>query len=569
MSSRKHSDPVTLEVVRYGVVAAADDMAAVLCKTAYNMMIYEVHDFCCGLIDTQGQMISQNRGGLPIFLADLGVAIRDGIEKYGLDGFSPNDVLLMNHAGVCGQHLNNVAVYTPCFHRGRLVAFAANRAHWVDVGGSRVGFGSSQTTDIFQEGLQFRSIKLQAAGVSNEAVLQIIGDNVRFPDSVLGDLRAQIACCRLGEKRVAELADRYGWDTMTGCIEEIWDQAEAQTRAMVSRIPDGRYSAESCLDNDGRELDKPLRVKVTVEVRGSDMIMDFSEMNPQVAGPLNSGYSGGLAAARIAYKCLTLPEAPVNEGSFRALQLVLPEGTFLSARPPAAIGQWSVALPTVVDTTLKALASAIPERIPAAHKGDMGGYSIYGQDARGRRFMLLNMTSGGWGGHADGDGQDASVSICQGDVRNIPIEVQEAMYPVRIEHFKLRTDSGGAGKYRGGLGIDIRISCLVPCRVNVNLDRTKCPPWGLEGGLEGETNLGLIRRASGSEEVIYKGTNVPLAPGDSVTFRTAGGGGYGDPKKRERAQVAADMEEGLISEAAARGIYGAEVGPRGSVVGPG
>lgn len=557
MKGSRSLDPVTLEVARYGVVAAADDMAAVLCKTAYNMMIYEVHDFCCGLIDTQGRMISQNRGGLPIFLADLGVAIRDGIEKYGLDGFSPNDVLLMNHAGVCGQHLNNVAVYTPCFHRGRLVAFAANRAHWVDVGGSRVGFGSSQTTDIFQEGLQFRSIKLYDAGVPNEGVMQIIRDNVRFPESVLGDLRAQIACCRLGEKRVAELAERYGWETIEECIAEIWDQAEAQTRAVVSQIPDGRYSAESCLDNDGRELDKPLRVKVSVEVRGSDMIMDFSEMNPQVLGPLNSGYSGGLAAARVAYKCLTLPQAAVNEGSFRALQLVLPEGTFLSARPPAAVGQWSVALPTVVDTALKALAPAIPERIPAAHKGDMGGYSLYGQDAQGRRFVLLNMTGGGWGGHIDGDGQDASVSICQGDVRNIPIEVQEAMYPVRIDHFRLRTDSGGPGKYRGGLGIETSIGSSVACRINVNLDRTRCPPWGLAGGLEGKTNIGVIRRADGTEEVIFKGTNVLLAPGDSVTFRTAGGGGYGDPKERDRSLVAADLREGLISEAAAREIYGA------------
>lgn len=557
MSGKQSPDPVTLEVVRYGTVAAADDMAAVLCKAAYNMMIYEVHDFCCGLIDAQGGMIAQNRGGLPIFLADLGVVVRDGLEKYGLEGFSPGDVLLMNHAGVCGQHLNNVAVYTPCFHRGRLIAFAANRAHWVDIGGSRVGFGSSQTTEIYQEGLQFRSIKLYEAGAPNQAVLQIIRDNVRFPDSVLGDLRAQIACCRLGEKRIGELAERYGWDTVQECVEEIWDQTEAQTRAVVARIPDGRYGAESSLDNDGRELDKPLRVKATVEVRGSDMTMDFSEMNPQVAGPLNAGYSGGLAAARVAFKCLTLPEAPVNEGSFRALRLVLPEGTFLSARSPAAIGQWSIALPTVVDTVLKALAPAMPARIPAAHKGDMGGYSVYGQDCDGRRFVLLNMTGGGWGAHIDRDGQDASVSICQGDVRNIPIEVQEAMYPVRIEHFRLRTDSGGPGEHRGGLGIDTRITCLVPCKINVNLDRTLCPPWGLEGGHPGRTNQGLIRRVDGREEVIYKGTNVPLAPGDSVTFLTAGGGGYGDPRKRDPQRVAADLRDGLVSEAAAREIYGA------------
>jgi N-methylhydantoinase B len=556
MKKTHKQDPVTLEVVRYGVVAAADDMAAVLCKTAYNMMIYEVHDFCCGLIDTQGRMISQNRGGLPIFLADLGVAIQDGIATYGLDGFEPGDVLLMNHGGVCGQHLNNVAVYTPCFHDGELIAFAANRAHWVDVGGSRVGFGSNQTTEIFQEGLQFRSIKLYDAGVPNPAVFQIIRDNVRFPDSVLGDLRAQVACCRLGEKRTAELAQRYTWPTVSGCIEEVWNQAEAEARAVIASIPDGRYTAESCLDNDGRDLQTPLRVKVSVEISGSDMTVDLSEMNPQVHGPLNAGYSGGVAAARVAYKCLTMPEAPVNEGSFRALKLNLPEGTMLSARSPAAIGQWSIALPTVVDTTLKALAPAIPDRIPAAHKGDMGGYSIYGQDARGRRFVLLNMTGGGWGGHADCDGQDASVSICQGDVRNIPLEVQEAMYPIRIEHFMLRTDSGGAGRNRGGLGIDTRLRCLVPCTINVNLDRTKCPPWGLEGGLEGQHNIGIITRADGREEVIFKGTNVPLKPEDTVTFRTAGGGGFGDPKDRDRHKLARDVSEGFVSREAAERLYG-------------
>ncbi|MGH8219337.1 MAG: hydantoinase B/oxoprolinase family protein, partial [Steroidobacteraceae bacterium] len=369
-----------------------------------------------------------------------------------------------------------------------------------------------------------------------------------------------IACCRLAEKRLGEIADRNGWGTASRCIEEVWSRAEAEARAVIAQIPDGRYSAESCLDNDGRTLDKPLRIKVSVEVTGSDMIMDFSEMNPQVEGPLNAGYSGGLAAARVAYKCLTVPEAPVNEGSFRALRLVLPAGTFLSARPLAAIGQWSIALPTVVDTALKALAPAMPECIPAAHKGDMGGYSIYGLDRNGRRFVLLNMTGGGWGGHIDHDGEDALVSVCQGDVHNIPIEVQEARYPVHVEYLRLREDSGGPGEYRGGLGIDTSITSLVPCKINVNLDRTRCPPWGLAGGHAGQSNQGVIRRADGREELIYKGTNVALDAHESVIFRTAGGGGYGNPRDRQPARVAEDLREGLISEAAAQLIYGADAG---------
>ena len=191
-------NPITVEVVRNAINAYADEMATALCKSAYNMMIYEVRDFCCGLIDGEGRMISQNKGGLPIFLADLGIAVKDGIARYGLDGFAPGDVVIMNHGLVCGQHLNNVVIYAPCFHDGKVVAFAASRAHWVDIGGMRVGFGSVETTEIYQEGLQFRSLKIYEAGKRNETLWQIINDNLRFPEAALGDLRAQIACCQLG-----------------------------------------------------------------------------------------------------------------------------------------------------------------------------------------------------------------------------------------------------------------------------------------------------------------------------------------------------------------------------------
>ena len=315
-------NPITQEVVTHSLIAYAEEMALALCKSAYNMMIYEVRDFCCGLIDVEGRMICQNEGGLPIFLADLGLAVQDGIERYGLDGFAPGDVVIMNHAGVCGQHLNNVVVYTPCFHQGKVVAFAANRAHWVDVGGLRTGFGNVQTYEIFHEGIQMRSIKLYEAGRRNDGVWQMIQDNIRFPQASLGDLRDQIAACQLGARRLAELHQRYALETVNDCIAQAWDQAEAQARAVVAAMPDGRYSAESRLDSDGRRLDVPLRVKVTVEIKGSDFTIDYSEMNEQVPGPLNSGFSGGLSAARVAFKILTMPRAPVNEGCFRPLKLI-------------------------------------------------------------------------------------------------------------------------------------------------------------------------------------------------------------------------------------------------------
>ena len=549
--------PVTLEVVRNALVAYAEDMATALCKSAYNMMIYEVRDYCCGLIDTEGRMISQNKGGIPIFLADLGVAVRDGIERYGLDGFAPGDVVIMNHAEICGQHLNNIVIYTPCFHDGTIVAFAANRAHWVDVGGTRVGFGSYATTEIFQEGVQFRSIKIYEAGKRNDAVWQILTDNLRFPESSLGDLRAQIASCNIGERRLAEIFSRYGAVTVDHCIAEIWDQAEAEAREVIAKIPDGIYPAESLLDNDGRTLHKPLQVRVTVTVHGDEMTVDYSGMNPQVPTPLNSGYSGGLAAARVAFKCLTMPEAPVNEGCFRPLHLNSPEGTIVNAKPPAAIGLWSIMLPTVIDTILKALAPAMPDSVPAAHKGDMGGVSFYGyREDDGRRFLLMNIFGGGWGGRPGGDGESAAVSICQGDVRNVPVEVQEMNYPFMIDTFALRPDSGGAGEYRGGLGTEITYRCLQKTSANINLERTVDPPWGIGGGAKGKINRAIIRRADGSVAEVTKQTNIPLDAGDTVTFLTAGGGGYGAVENRDREAIEEDLHEGLVTPDGATAEYG-------------
>ena len=550
------ADPITVEVVRNAIVAYADEMAEALCKSAYNMMIYEVRDYCCGVIDTQGRMISQNRGGLPIFLADLGVAVEDGIKRYGLEGFSEGDVLVMNHGHVCGQHLNNVVVYAPCFLEGKLIGFAANRAHWVDIGGGRQGFGSSATTDIFSEGLQMRSLKIYDAGKRNEVLYQVIRDNIRYPEASLGDLRAQVASCQVGAKRFAELAARYGQKVVDECVETIWDQADASVRRVIETIPDGTYSAESFLDNDGRNLSVPLRIKVTVTVKGSTIGVDFSEMHPQVPSPLNSGRSGGIAAARVAFKALTSPDLDVNEGCFRALEVTLPEGTILSARPPAALGQWSIALPTVIDTILKALAPAIPKMVPAAHKGDMGGCSFFGFHEDGSRFLLMNIFGGGWGGRPGEDGASAAVSVCQGDVRNTPVELQEIKYPFIIEQHAMRTDSGGAGEHRGGLGIALTYRCLRDCKGNINFDRSVTPPWGLHGGTDGAISYAIVDRADGTSEKIQKGTDLQFGVGDRITFLTAGGGGYGDPRRRARSEVERDVARNFVSPEMASEHYG-------------
>ncbi|MEI2384865.1 hydantoinase B/oxoprolinase family protein [Breoghania sp. JC706] len=564
---KKHPvDPITVEVVRNAIVAYADEMADVLSKSAYNMMIYEVRDYCCGLLDTQGRMIAQNRGGLPIFLADLGVAVKDGIKRYGLDGFAAGDVVVMNHGTVCGQHLNNVVVYAPCFSEGELVGFAATRAHWVDIGGSRRGFSYNATSDIYAEGLQLRSLKIMRAGKPDETLMQILRDNIREADAALGDLRAQTAACQVGAKRFADLIARYSRDCVEDCVATVWEQADRAVRRVVAAIPDGHYEAESLLDNDGFNLDRPLRVKVAVDVAGEDMTIDLSEMNPQVESSVNSGRSGGIACARVAFKALTSPDLDVNEGCFRALDVVLPDGTMLSARPPAALGQWSIVMPTVVDTILKALAPAVPDRIPAAHKGDLGGCTFHGVSEDGTPFMLMNIFGGGWGGRPHGDGASASMSVCQGDVRNTPVELQEIKYPFIIERHALRPDSAGAGKYRGGFGVELSYRCLCRCRGNIGFDRTLTPPWGLAGGHDGVAGVAVIERADGRVERVFKATGLAFEPGDRITFMTAGGGGYGDPRLRDPDLVEADLENGLITEEAARRDYGVRKADRSAAL---
>jgi N-methylhydantoinase B len=541
-------DPITVEIIRCALQAAANDMSAVLKKTAYNMMIYEVQDYCVGIVDHEGRTLSQNQGALPIFLADLGVAVQDGVEVYGRENIHPGDVFLVNHPEICGQHLNNMVVYTPFFWEGKLLCFLAVRAHWIDVGGASTGFGSSMTRDVYEEGLQIRSVKVYAQGKPNDEVLRLIEDNIRFPESSLGDLRAQIASCRTGEERLEQICRKYGGGRFQEAAEMIWGQTDALVRKAVRAIPDGIYEASSFLDDDGKDFSRTIPIKVKVEVRDDELTIDFSQMSGQVPGFINCGSSGGMAAARVAFKALTAPHSEVNEGSFRALKVILPPGKLLSARRPAPIGGWSLSLPTVLDTIFRALAPALPERIPAAHKGDMGGYAIFGHHpGTGRRYVCQNIIGGGWGGRPSEDGASASVSMCQGDVKNTPVELQELYFPLLYICHALRPDSCGSGKFRGGLGVEVKVTPLHDCFVTRNTDRIKCPPWGLQGGGEGMSNLTRIRRNGSEETLPGKFSQLLVRPGETVTFLTAGGGGYGESAQRERATRKRDLELGYVS----------------------
>jgi N-methylhydantoinase B len=542
-------NPVTVEVVRAGLAHIANEMATVLRKTSYNMMIYEVRDYCVGIVSADGSILSQNFGALPIFLADLGPAIVDGVRMHGKGGFQPGDVLIMNHPYVCGQHLNNVVVYTPFFHEGELLAFLAVRAHWIDIGGTRVGFGFSGTREVYEEGLQFRSLKLYRGGQANQDIFQIISDNVRFAESCLGDLRAQIAACRVGDRGLGELVKRYGAGVFLQCVKTLWDQSESLARQQLARIKPGEYEAEALFDSDGVNFEKPVLLKVKVKVAASEMTIDFSEIAEQVQGSINSGESGAVAAARVAFKSLVSPFSPIDEGCFRPLRVVIPAGKILSATPPAPVGNWSRTLPTVIDLILKALAPALPEKVAAGHKGDMGGYAFFGVNPKtGRRFLCQTIMGGGWGARAHEDGENATVSMCQGDVQNAPVEMQEIYFPVLIERQRLRAGSGGAGKFRGGLGLEVSVRVLCDASTNINIERQRTAPWGLFGGQEGRTAKALVKQSHDDPGVwLTKKPGYPLRAGGSVTFYTAGGGGYGPSSERAEELIARDRVLGYVA----------------------
>lgn len=555
-------NPVTLEVIRLAIPGICDEMATVLRRTAYNMFIYEVQDYSVALVDAEGNMIGQNRGGCPAFLADLGPPIRSGIEDIGKENFHPGDVIIMNHGAICGQHLNNVIIYQPVFFEGELMGFAVARGHWLCIGGAMIGLGVFRTTDVFMEGLQFRNMKIYEAGNPNKTLFQIIRDNTRRPDLAFGDLAAQAAACRLGEKRFVALLTKYGVDTVMGAVRAIADRSEERARKAIARIPDGVYEAESFLDNDAIDIDKTIPIKVRVIVEGTDMTIDYSEVADQVRGPMNSGL-GGYLVARAALKYLTTPTEFANEGCFRPLKLIMPPGKFISARHPAALSAWSYGLNTVLDTTFKALAPALPDRIPAGNKGDQGGFCFYGVDPEtGAYWICGNIRGGGHGARPHEDGEHASMNWTQGDVTTAPVEMMENLYPLLVERHALLADSGGAGKFRGGLGTEWVIRPFGDNQVFVNVsgERSMCPPWGLWGGKPGVANHYVVCTGNGKEpEKLTNGIKRPgvlLQRDGWASPRSGGGGGWGDPLDRDPERVLTDVVRGYVSVEKAAADYG-------------
>jgi N-methylhydantoinase B len=550
-------DPVTLEVIRNALPAVANEMAADLQRTSYNMMIYEVRDFCTALIAPNGELISQNVGGVSHFVADLGVIITDGMQRYGRDGYKPGDVIITNHQAVAGQHLNNVVIYSPYFYKGELLMFSMVRAHWIDVGGTSTGFGAGpQVADPWLEGLQLDQLKIYEEGELNETLYRVLKDNIRFPESSLGDMKSQMAACRLAARRMDELFDKYGRDTILAAIDRIFDETETKCRNVVAQLPDGVYEASAAMDDDGVLKGEPVPIHVKVTVAKGKMTIDLSGCSAERKAALNSRTYAG---ARVAYKALTGPLDPVNEGSFRALDVIIPEGNIMMARYPAPMASWSIIVPTVVDAIVRALAPAMPDRVPAGHHGLLGGAVVFfgTHPKTRRRFVVQSIEGGGWGGRPFEDGESGTVSVCQGDVRNGSIEGIELKCPVLVEGRSLRRDSCGAGKYRGGLGIDMHVRNLVEGRWNFEQSRrANCPPWGLWDGSPGEPGSYLLRLPGENDFKPMVGAHIPVPVSSEAIVRTGGGGGWGDPLERDSEAVRRDVVEEFISAESARDTYG-------------
>jgi N-methylhydantoinase B len=557
-------DAFTVEVIRSTVVAITDEMKTNLMRTAYNMIIYEAEDFTVGLFDPDGNTISIGLG-LPMFIRGLSDAIKAKLAHWGKENIFPGDILLTNDPQVMGSHLNHMIFTLPVFHDGELVAFSSSMGHWQDVGGVL----GAVTRDIFSEGLQMPFVKIFKAGKQDVELTAIIRSNCRLPEFAMGDFRAQIAAIRTGERRLTRLLQRYGAETFKESVRLIFDQSEKLARAAVEKIPDGVYEAESFMDDDGVNLGKHVPIKVRVEVQDDEMTVDLSGVSPQVAGPYNSGSTAGRSASEVAFKFLTTPVLlPINHGSFRPLKVILPPGRIVSATKPAPVRTWMTVPMTVADTIFKALAPACPDNVMAGQHADLAIPRTFGLDPKtGRAFHFpQTLSGGGWGALYDRDGQNATFCINDGDTHNTPVEAGEGKGPIFISYRKLREDSGGPGKFRGGLGVAQEVQMLAPASVQSAMERTLCPPWGLHGGKDALANRFSIARKDGSIQRLPTGKtagHVALEAGDGFLIEVGGGGGFWNPLERDPARVLDDVRSGYVSMEAAENEYGVVIRQNG------
>ena len=562
---KRAADAVLTAIIKNGVLAVTEEMKTNLMRTAYNMIIYEALDFTVGLFTPNGETVSIGLG-LPMFIRGMSQTVKAKIEKFGKENMKPGDIYVTNDAYLTGSHLNHFTFTMPVFHEGALAGFTCCMAHWQDVGGALGGV----TTDIYSEGIQIPIMRYQKEGVVNEDLVDIIRMNVRVPERAMGDLRAQVTAVKTGERRYIELLNRYGREETLDAIARIMDQSEARARELTRSIPDGVYEAEAFMDDDGVDIGQRVPIKVRIIIAGDEATIDLSDVSKQVRGFYNSGPTTGYACAEVAYKCITSPtDYPINQGSFRSLKVILQPGTVVSAVRPAAMRQWMTYPMTIVDSLFKALAPAISERVIAGHHADLMTINMWGVHPKDGRFYFGNFgpLGGGWGAKKTEDGMPATVCLNDGDTHNSPMEQAETKFPVLIRQLALRENSGGAGRWRGGLGIHRVIEARAPFTVNTQIDRAHCAPWGLEGGKDALGNKVDLRIGGKLIDDLpnAKVYTRRLEVGDQIHHLSGGGGGFGPPIEREPERVAFDVAEGYVSREIAEAEYGVILDARGKV----
>jgi N-methylhydantoinase B len=549
-------DPITLEVIRNKLDDIADEMEITLLKSSHSAIVKEALDASAALFDARAEQIAQATAA-PIHLGMIIPAVRKFVEVFPPATMEEGDAYVLNDPFDGGTHLPDLVVSVPVIVGGETIALATAITHHQEIGGRSPGSTPMDAIEIFQEGLRIPPLKLYERGVPNQTLLAMLAKNVRIPEIVIGDLNGQLAACHTARRRLLELAGRYGRDRLKVYMNELLERAEALTREAIGRIPDGTYRFVDYLDNDGIDLERRIRIEAAVTVDGSELVVDLSGSDAQVAGPINCVPASTLAAVYYVIKVVIDPAIPNNAGCYRPVKVILPEGSIVNARSPAAVNARAVVVRRTVDCLLGAFAQALPERIPAASSGhplmlSMGGMSPVG----GRAYVTAEIGAGGMGARPVKDGLEA-IQTDTSNAQNIPIEALEMESPLRVFHYRLRPDSGGAGRFRGGLGLEKSIEVLHgDLRVSHRGERHFTAPWGLAGGEAGAMCRSVLRRADGTEQVIPSKLDFTMRPGDRLDLWMTGGGGHGDPLERESGRVLEDVRDGKVSLEAAAARYG-------------
>lgn len=549
------TDPITLEVLRSRFEAVAEEMQDALIRSSYSSIVKESFDASSALMDADGETVAQATAQ-PAHLGMLVASVKRLLEEFPAATMRAGDAFVMNDPYDGGTHLPDVTVVVPVVVDGETVALACSMSHHQDLGGKVPGSCPTDSTEIYQEGLIIPPLRLYTDGEPNDTFFRLLRRNVRIPDIVTGDLRAQVACGRVGAIRMAAVVREYGAAVVRRATAELFDRAEAMTREAIRALPDGTYRFHDFLDDDGVDLGRRVRLEAAITIRGSDLAVEFSGSSPQTRGPINCVPSSTLSVVYYVVTAMADPSVPTNSGCYRPVTVQLPKDSVLNCTHPAAVNARSLTMKRLADVLLGALVQAVPSRVPAA-SGQHCAIYFGGRDPLGGTpYVTARIVVGGMGARPTKDGIDA-VETDLTNTKNNPAEAAEADFPIRVASYRLREDSGGAGKYRGGLGVEQVIQLMRgEATISHRGDRFTTPPWGLLGGKPGAQWRSVVVRANGEKIELSSKVVLTLREGDELQVFSGGGGGYGDPLDRDPALVLDDVFGRKVSLAAARAEYG-------------